>query len=178
MATYKSSSINRLGYPRGTGVYAVRDSGVIVVSSNVTIGSGAPDTLQICYIPPNSYMSDFKFMFPAGLDGGGTLVLKLVDTLTTTTTYIASITTTITSAGGIVVMAQSSGVAVADGATWGSMYGNTARSIGASGLPVKVWASGAILQFTAVTSGTNTTGASALNIGYMVEWSPAYDEGV
>ena len=161
------------------GVYPVKDVGTITVSSNVTIGSGTPDNLRICYIPPNSILTDFKIAFPAGLDGGNTLVLKLIDTLATTTTYVASITTTLCGAtGGILTMTQLNGVAVTDGAVWGANYGATARAIGTSGPPVKVWVSGAILQLTAVTSATNTTGASALTISYMVEWSPVYDAGV
>lgn len=179
MANYDSSSIKRLGYPRGTGVYPIKDIGTITIASNVTIGSGAPDALRICYIPPNSILTNWVFAFPAAIDGGGTLGLKLVDTLTTTTTYIASILTTFTSTGGVIIMSAQAGAAVtADAAKWFTNYGNTARTIGTSGPPVAVWASGAILQFTCTTSGTNTSGATALNISYMVEWSPMYDGGV
>lgn len=178
MANFDSSSIKRLGFPKGPGVYPVKDVGTITIASNTTIGSGAPDALRICYIPPNSILTNWVFAFPVGIDAGGTLGLKLVDTLTTTTTYIASILSAFTSTGGILIMGtQTGGAVIADGATWYSQYGQVTRAIGTSGTPVKVWASGAILQFTCTTSGTNTSGASALNISYMVEWSPMTDGG-
>lgn len=180
MANYDSTSIKR-GFPRGPGVYTVKDSGVINIASNVTIGSGAPDNLRICYIPPNCYMSNFFVVFPQLESGGASaLTFKLIDTLTTTTTYITTVNTTTAGGGGILSMnaALNGGTVIGDVVTWGAQYGNTARSIGASGMPVKVWVSGAILQFTCTTSAATTTGATALNVQYMVEWSPAFDMGV
>jgi len=170
MATYNSSSINRDGYPRGVGVYPIKVIGTINIASNTTLGSGVPDTLPICYIPQNSFLSDFKIGFPAL---GTSVGLKLVDTLSSVTTYVAVLTQG--AAGGVVTWGNA---AVADQAKLGIVYGGTARAIGTTGAQVVVWTSGVQLVLSVITSGSATTGASAINITYMVEWSPGYDFGV
>jgi hypothetical protein len=177
MASYNSSSYNRIGYPRGVGVYPVWDVGTVTIASNTSFGSAAPDVVNICYIPPNSIITDFKIALPA-LDGGSGLGFKLVDSLTTPSTYISA--TTLAQAGGILTMAllTNSTTAATGFYTMGANYGNTARAIGTSGPLVKVWATGALLQLSCITSSTNTTGANALSITYMIEFTPAYDEGV
>ena len=173
MATYNSSSINRLGYPRGAGVYPVKDQGTITIASNTTLGSGAPDTLPICYIPPNCWISNFHIAFPL-TDGGNGLVMTLQDTLATVTTYMTNITQA--KAGGIITFGAQ--VDAASALNMGTMYGNTARTVGTSGNAVVVWTSGVKLVLQVSTSATNTSGASALNIHYMIEFTPNYDQGV
>jgi len=179
LATFKSSSVNRLGYPRGAGVYPVKEVGVISIASNTTFASAGPDVIQVAYIPPNSFLSDYKFWFPV-LDSSGAAGFKLVDTLTTVTTYVA--TTTIAVTGGLLSMESVTGgigpTVAADIGKIGSQYGTTTRAIGSSGTQVVVWASGALLTFSCITSGTNSNGATASNIIYMLEWSPMYDGGV
>lgn len=171
MATYNSSSITRDGFPRGVGVYPIKVIGTINLASNITLGSGAPDVLPICLIPSNSFISDFKIGFPA-VDGGNALGLKLVDTLASPTTYIAAITQA--QAGGTITMSQ---IAAAQTPNIGAMYAATSRTIGATGAKVLVWTSGVQLQLSVITSATNTSGATALNITYMVEFAPVYDAG-
>lgn len=146
------------------------DAGVINIASNTTLGSGTPDTLPICYIPQNTYLKSFVIGFPAL---GTSVGLKLVDTLAAPTTYIAVLTQG--AAGGVITW---SAAAVADQAKVGTIYGATARAIGSTGQPVVVWTSGVQLVLSVITSGSATTGASAVNITYMVEWAPMSDGGV
>lgn len=170
MATYNSSSINRDGFARGPGVYPVSVVGTINIASNTTIGSGAPDVLNICYIPNNCFIKSIALGFPAL---GTSLGLKLQDTLASPTTYIAAITQA--AAGGVVGFGQ---MAAGDTPKLGTMYAATARSIGTTGAAVVVWASGVKLQLSCITSGAATTGATAVNITYIVEFAPVYDAGV
>lgn len=174
MATYNSSSINRDPSGGRIGVYPIKVLGSINIASNTTLGSGAPDTLPICYIPFGSFISNWFITFPA-IDGGSGLGLKLVDNLSSPTTYLTS-TTTARAGGQINMYSSTSGTT--DPPKQGIMYGNTARSLGASGQQVVVWTSGTLLQLSVITSATNTSGGSALQITYMVEFSPAYDMGV
>lgn len=182
MATYNGSAITRdPPTGRAPGVYPVKVVGVINIASNTSFGSTAPDTLPLCAIPYGSILTDVKIGFPAALDAAGALGFKLVDTLASPTTYIAAITTSFTSTGGLLTLAlipgSTNGMAAAQVPNLGTMYGSTARSIGATGAPVVVWTAGVKLVLSCITSSTDTTGASALNINYIVEWSPAFDMG-
>lgn len=172
MAVYNSSSITRdPPNGRGVGVYPIKVVGTINIASNITLGSSAPDTLPICYIPANSILTNFWMSFPA-VDSGNALGLKLVDNLASVNTYIAAITQA--QAGGTIGFPQ---IAVAQQASLGINYGATLRAIGATGPKVAVWTAGALLQLAVITSASATTGASAINITYIVEWSPTYDAG-
>jgi hypothetical protein len=175
VATYNSSSINRdPPTGRAPGVYPVKVAGTINIASNTSFGSTAPDTLPICVIPFGSILTNVIIGFPA-LDGGSGLGFTLQDTLASPTTYISAITQG--RAGGVITFTNMS---VTNELTLGTMYGSTARLItatGSPGSPVVVWASGTKLVLSCATSSTNTTGATALNITYIVEWSAIYDAG-
>jgi hypothetical protein len=170
MAVYNSSSISRNVGPRGIGVYPVKDSGTITIASNITLSSTTTDTLPICKIPFGCFISSLIIGFPVL---GTSLGLKLLDTLASPTTYIAVITQA--AAGGVVGFGQ---MAATDTPKLGTIYGSTARSIGATGSPVVVWATGVQLNLAVITSSASTTGGSAVNITYQVEFAPMYDGGV
>ncbi len=178
MVTFNSSSVNRIGYPRGPGVYPIKDTGTINIASNTTLSSATTDTLNLCYVPPNSFISDWKVYIPV-IGTQASLVMKLVDNLTTVTTYMTGITQG--QGAGLISMngaVGTTGPALTEIVNMGAMYGATARSVGATGLQVKVWAQGALLQLVVTTTSTASSGASAVNILYMVEFSPCYDMGV
>lgn len=178
MVVFKSSSVNRLGYPRGIGVYPVYDVGVLQLASNTTLSSATTDTLQLCYIPVNSFISDWKIFIPV-IGTQASLVFKLVDNLTTVTTYMTGITTG--QGGGIISMEGAAGTTGPDltsALNIGTNYAATARTLGTAGPIVAVWTTGAQLQLVVTTTSTASSGASALNLIYMVEFSPVYDAGV
>lgn len=166
MTTYNSSDV-KAGIPARLGVYPTRNFGSITIASNVTLASSPADILNICYIPNNSAMTGFYLWLPASMPAS--LVFSLQDSLTTTTTYIATFTTGAGVVAGVITMANIvQGVACAQ-------YGGTAVSIGgAPGTVEKVWAQGSLLQLKVTTSASATTGATAINLVYMVEWSPTY----
>jgi hypothetical protein len=169
LATYNSSSITRLGYARGPGVYPQKDSGVISIG-NVTLT--ANDLLPICYIPFGCYISKFLVNFPILNPSGTTLAMSLLDTLASPTTYISA-STAGTNFSALTTLSEANFIS----ATWGTTYGATARSIGATGLAVVVWATGVQLQFKVTATASAATGTT-VNIPYQVEFSPAYDMGV
>lgn len=163
MVIFNSSDI-KSGNQRGTGVYGVRNVGTITIASNTTLSSSTTDTLPLCTVPNNSYLSGLLINLPAL---GTSLTLALKDTLTTATTYITA--STVGAAGGTITMADLLiGVA-------GQQYGPTAVAIGgAPGTKEVVWQSGTVLQLSVVTSAAATSGATAVNIAYIIEWSPVY----
>jgi hypothetical protein len=163
MVIFNSSDI-KAGLSRGVGVYSVKNNGVITIASNTTLSSSTTDTLPICTIPNNSYMSGLLINLPAL---GTSLTLSLVDNLASATTYILQ--STRGAAGGTLTMAD-----VLIGVL-GQQYGATAVAIGgAPGTKEVVWTAGAQLMLSVATSSSATSGATALNIVYHVEWSPTY----
>jgi hypothetical protein len=172
MAVYNSSSITRDSGARGIGVYPVKVLGTITLASNTTLSSATTDTLPICKIPFGCFISDIKIGFPA-IGTQASLGLKLVDTLASPTTYITAITAG--QAGGLVSYGSAS---AADLVKMGTMYGNTARTVGSTGQAVVVWTAGVQLNLAVITTSTASSGATALNITYMIEFSPNYDMGV
>jgi hypothetical protein len=171
MAIYNSSSITRDGFARGIGVYPVKVSGVISLASNTTLSSATTDTLPICLIPFGCFISDIKIGFPA-IGTQASLGLKLVDTLASPTTYISVITQG--QSGGLVSFGTA---AAADLVNMGAMYGATSRTVGATGEKVLVWTAGVQLNLAVITTSTASSGGSATNITYMIEFSPNYDMG-
>ena len=167
MTVYNSSDITK-GVPARMGVYGTKNVGVITVASNITLGSSPQDILNICYIPNYSFMSNFM-MWGLG-QFAASMQVSLQDSLTTTTTYIAAFTT-----GVATPVASVTTILNFDKAVVGAQYGSTAVAIaGAPGTVEKVWVSGALLQLVVTTSASATTGATALNLSYIVEWSPTY----
>jgi len=181
MVTFKSSSVNRLGFPRGAGVYPVKDVGVVTIASNTTLSSATTDTLQLCYIPPNCFISDWKIFFQSTAVTNASVVFALQDSLASPTTYMTGITQfqtgggVIGMSGGVVAVTAPDTVSMLNA---GTMYGATARSIGTTGAPVVVWASGVLLNLVCTTTSTTTSAATARSIIYMVEFTPSYDQGV
>jgi hypothetical protein len=160
---FNSSDI-KAGIPARLGVYPTKNVGVITIASNTTLSSSTTDTLPICNIPPNSFMSGLLINLPAL---GTSLTVSLVDNLASATTYVLQ--STRGAAGGTLTMAD-----VLIGVL-GQQYAGTAVAIGgAPGTKEVVWASGAQLLLSVATSASATSGATALNIVYMVEWSPVY----
>lgn len=175
MAIYKSSEVTRLNggtQGRGPGVATCWVNGNVTFASNITISSATTDTIQLCYIPFGSYIAAFYCFLPAL---GTSLVMNLQDTLTSATTYITSTTTG--AAGGVIQLAGTTAVSQFAIGTWGTMYGNTARSQGATGNQVVVWSSGVLLEFRVTTSASATTGATALQMPFLLAFAPAYDMG-
>lgn len=170
MATYNGSEITR-GTPARSGVYPVKVSGIVNIG-NVTIANN--DTMPLCYIPFGCYLSNLFITIPI-IDNGGspTLNLGLVDTLSSATVYIA----TSTNKGTHYSVATNFSYSDIAANILGTVYGVTARSIGASGAPVVVWASGTQLILKAGANAANATGGT-INIQYMLEWAPASDMGV
>lgn len=170
MAIYNSSEITRGNGPegRGPGVSVTYANGNINLASNTTLSSATTDTLPLVYIPYGSYISDFKLDLPA-IDGGSALTLSLQDTLASPTTYISA--STLGQGGG-----QLTSALFAIG-TWGTMYGSTVRAQGANGNQVVVWSSGVQLILKVAHTATNTSGASALNIPFIIGFAPCYDMG-
>ena len=163
MAIYNSSDIIS-GNRRGVGVYGVKNVGTITVASNSTLATATTDTLPICYIPNNSFISSFVMWLPAL---GTSLTLNLVDNLASPTVYISA--STVGAAGGTLSITNFIlGVA-------GEQYGGTAVAIGGTpGTKEVVWANGTLLQLAVNTSSGVTSGATALQIVYLVEFSPVY----
>lgn len=172
MVVFKSSSINRLASARGIGVYPVWDTGSVNIASNTTLSSATTDTLQLCNIPFGCWISNWWLSIPA-IGSQASLVFKLVDNLASVTTYMTNITTG--QSGGIITM---SNVDATSAANMGAMYGATSRTVGSTGMPVLVWASGTQLQLVVTTTSTASSGATAVNILYMVQFSAMYDGGV
>jgi hypothetical protein len=160
---FNSSDI-KAGLSRGPGVYPIKYNGVITVASNTTLSSSTTDTLPICPIPNNSFISGLIINMPAL---GTSLTLSLVDTLASPTTYVLQ--STRGAAGGVLTMAD-----ILIGVL-GTQYGATAVAIGgAPGTKEVVWAAGTNLVLAVATSSGATSGATALNIVYQVEFSPTY----
>jgi hypothetical protein len=161
---FNSSDINS-GNRRGPGVYGVKNVGTITIASNTTLSSATTDTLPLCYIPNNSYMSSLLLWLPAL---GTSLTLNLVDNLASPTVYISA--STVGAAGGTLSLSNVLiGVA-------GQQYGATAVSIGGTpGTKEVVWALGTQLLLAVNTSSGATSGGSAVNIVYQIEWSPTYN---
>jgi hypothetical protein len=163
MVIFNSSDM-KAGLSRGVGVYPVKYNGVITIASNTTLSSSTTDTLPICNIPNNSFLSGLIINMPAL---GASLTMSLVDNLASPTTYVLQ--STRGAAGGILTMSD-----LLIGVL-GQQYGATAVAIGgAPGTKEVVWAAGAQLMLSVTTSSAATSGASALNIVYQVEWSPTY----
>ena len=181
MATYNGSEISR-GIPARLGVYPVSVNGNINIASSVTLTNG--DLLPLCSIPQWAYLADVKIYIP-NVDTTSTIRWSLVDNLSSPTTYFSAQTWGNNAASWVspnVVINGASTAATGMAANiYGTVYGNTARSIGASGAPVVVWAlvSGAYpqLQLKVTTTAGAATGG-AINIPYTVLWAPAYDAGV
>jgi hypothetical protein len=180
MAIYQSSEILRGNGPqgRGPGTVCTWVNGNVTFASNITLSSATTDTIQLCFIPSNSYIVDFKCFLPAI---GASLVMNLQDTLTSPTTYITSITAG--AAGGVIGYSlpgagASTILQFSPAGQWGVQYGATARSQGTSGNKVVVWTSGTLLEFAVTTSASATTGASALQMPFILCFAPTYDAGV
>ena len=178
MAIYQSSEILRGNGPqgRGPGVNCTWVNGNVTFASNITLSSATTDTIQLCYIPFGCYIADFKCFFPAL--GTSALVMNLQDTLASPTTYITSITAG--AAGGSIGYASESTSTIVQFSPlskWGIQYGATARSQGTSGNQVVVWTSGVLLEFAVTTTAGSTTGATALQMPFLVCFAPAYDFG-
>jgi hypothetical protein len=163
VAIFNSSDIKN-GTPARLGVYPTKVVGTITIASNTTLSSSTTDTLPICLIPNQSFMSSMILWLPAL---GTSLTLNLVDSLASPTVYISA--STVGAAGGTLSMTNVLiGVA-------GQQYGSTAVAIGGSpGTKEVVWVAGAQLLLAVNTSSAATSGASALNIVYEIEWSPVY----
>ena len=169
MATYNSSEISR-GIPARSGVYPVGFNGVVNIG-NVTIGIN--DTCPLVYIPFGMYLADFKLIVP-NVDTTSTIRWSLLDNMSSVTTY-ASAQTWGNNATTWFNMVTSATAGIA-AAAFGTIYGATARSIGSSGAPVVVWASGKQLMLKATTGAGAATGGT-VNIQFQGMWAPAYDMG-
>lgn len=177
MAIYQSSEILRGNGPqgRGPGTVCTWVNGNVTFASNITLSSVTTDTIQLCFIPYGCYIADFKCFTPAI---GTSLVMNLQDTLASPTTYITAITQG--AAGGVVgfdLPGSSNTINQFAIAKWGVQYGSTARAQGTSGNQVVPWTSGVLLEFAVTTSAGATTGATALQMPFIVCFAPAYDMG-
>lgn len=179
MAIYQSSEILRGNGPqgRGPGTVCTWVNGNVTFASNITLSSVTTDTIQLCFIPYGCYIADFKCFTPA--IGGTGLVMNLQDTLASPTTYITGITAG--QAGGSIGYVSESTSTILQFSPlskWGIQYGSTARAQGTSGNQVVPWTSGVLLEFAVTTSAVSTTGATALQMPFIVCFAPAYDMGV
>lgn len=170
MATYNSTNIAR-GEPARLGVYPTKVNGVVSIG-NVTLNTN--DICPLVSIPQGSFLSGFMLIVP-NVDTTSTIRWSLVDSLASPNTYLSAQTwgnnaTTWTN----MITASNAGFAAG---IFGTIYGFTARSIGSSGPPVVVWASGAQLRLK-VTTGAGAATGGTVNIQFMVEWSPMSDGGV
>jgi hypothetical protein len=168
LATYNSSSITR-GDPGRLGIYGTTAIGEINLG-NVTLT--ANDVLPLVPIPYGCFLKTFIINLPILNPSGTTLAMSLLDTLASPTTYISASTS-----GTNFSAATTLSTTLIPSTVMGTMYGATARSIGATGCPVVVWTAGVILQLKVTATATAAVGSSGANISYMIEWGPSYDAG-
>lgn len=168
MAVYNSSSISR-GEPARSGVYPTAVFGTVNIG-NVTLTSG--DTIPLCKIPFGCFLRSIVINFPILNPSGTTLAMSLVDTLASPTTYISAST----AGTNFSALTTLSTVNILN-AVFGTTYGATARSIGATGSPVVIWTFGVQLNLSVTATASAATGGT-VNITYGLEWAPAYDMGV
>ncbi len=145
MTIYNASKFGG-AFPARLGVYPLEVFDTCVIASNTTLQT--TDTINLCPIPANGYLSDFTIALPA-LDGGSGLTLSLQDTTGTPMVYVSSTT-----------KGQAVGVI-----TWGDYYFTS----GGLGL---LYTAQSTLVLKPAHVGTNTTGATALTIAFRAEFSP------
>jgi len=152
-AGFNSSSIFRDPVGGRLGMYPTKTIGTFVLTSG---SLAAGNNINLCYIPANSFLSDFNIVTSA-------LTGTLQDNLPTPTVYCTlsgAITTT-------------SNMTAGQAQAFGTQYANTPRAIGASGCPVVHWVPGTLLQVVLTGTPTYTT-----PVVFMLEFSPVNDAGV
>jgi len=151
-AGFNASPITRDPYGGRLGMYPTKTIGTFVLASG---SLAAGNNINLCYIPANSFLSDFNIVTSA-------LTGTLQDNLSTPTVYC-----TLSGA-----LTSTSNMTAAQGQNWGTMYASTPRAIGASGCPVVQWRPGTLLQVVLTGTPTYTT-----PVVFQVEFTPVYDGG-
>jgi hypothetical protein len=152
-AGFNGSAIVRDPVGGRLGLYPTKVLGAFALTSG---SLAAGNNINLCYIPANSFLSDFNIVTSA-------LTGTLQDNLATPTVYCTlsgAITTT-------------SNITAGQGQAFGTMYASTPRAVGANGCAVVQWRPGTLLQVVLTGTPTYTT-----PVVYMLEFSPAYDGGV
>lgn len=142
-------------FGRGPGVYPVK----VVGSYTLVTGATYTSPINLCYIPQNSILTDFKIF-------AGNAVGTLQDSLPSPTVYLEAM-----SADNIVTTMAD--MTAASAANLGTMYANTPAAAGANGAQVVQWQQGITLQIV-----TTTAPSPNAPLLYILEWSPTYDAGV
>lgn len=168
MATTLYSNVySKQAYGRW-GVYPVKTFGYITVPTSTSFILA--DVLYVCYIPPNSYVADFIFDFPVGLDGGAgsaTLTMGLLDN--------SSASAGGTKPGG--TTAETSAItyftaaAMGTKTTNGRYAGNMTTADIASGILGTTYAASQVLSLV-VTGVSQTANSGAKQINFCVGFAP------
>ncbi len=168
MATTLYSNVySKQAYGRW-GVYPVETVGYITVPITTTFLTA--DTLYVCYIPPNSYVTGFVFDFPVGLDAGAgsaALTMGLLDNSSSAAGGIKPGGTTEETSAITYFTAASMGTVT----TNGRYAGNVTTANIAAGILGTTYAKSQVLSLV-VTDGSNTANASALQINFRVGFAP------
>ena len=155
------------------GVYPTKDAGTVAFVTANKLATN--DLINLCFVPPNAFLSNIYISIPILDNGGGpALVMSLIDTIAAPTTYIS-----VSTKGTNFSVATNLQFADFVQSTIGTMYGQTLRAIAAAGCAVAVYGTVPTikLQLKVTTGAANTVGASVF-IVYMVEWTPSFDMGV